>query len=114
MNEGHTLDHGHQTDIVSGKPVEEEQEGQREKQLAELRDREAKHDAVVKDLRSGQGRQAIEKIHQALDNRVQELVQKDPTARALMSILQSFDSEVVAARQIREYVESLQRRIESR
>ena len=113
MEEGHSLDHGSKTDILTGMPVEENRGQAKEKQLAELTDRQTKHEAVVKDLRTDQGQLAIEKIHEALDARVQELVREDPTARALMSVLQRFGAEVVATRRIKEQVERLQRSIES-
>jgi len=110
--EDHSLDHGHKTDIVTGQPVEEEPKREGEKKLAGLRDRQAKHEAVLKDFQSGQGRLAIEKIHEALDNRVEELVKEDPTARALMSVLRSLGAEIVVTRRIREQVEILQRSID--
>lgn len=108
MNEGHSLDHGHKTDIVSGRPVEEEPGRKGEKQLAKLRERQVKHEALLEDLRSGQGRLAVEKIHEALDSRVAELVQQDPTASALMGVLQSFGVAIVVTRRIRKEVEELQ------
>lgn len=108
MDEGHSLDRGHKTDIISGSPKEEESKRKEEKQLAGLEERQAKHEAVLRDLRSGQGRLAIEKVHEALDRRVEELIQEDSTARTLMSILQSFGAEIVVTRRIRKQVETLQ------
>ena len=109
MEEGHSLDHGHKTDIVSGFPAENETESTQEKQLAKLRDRQAKHEATLSDLQSEKGQRVIEKVHEALDNRVMELVKEDETARALMSVLESFGAEIVATRAIRQQVESLHR-----
>jgi len=108
----HSLSHGHRTDIVSGDPVEEKPTDGKEKKLAKLQERHAKHEATVADFRSEKGKLIIEKIHEALDRRVDELIEEDATAKALMDVLRSIGVEVVVTRRIAEQMKALQRQIE--
>ena len=107
----HSLNHGHSTDIVTGLPIQEKARDGKEKKLAGLRERQLQHEAVVDDFRSEKGQLALEKIHQALDRRVLELIEEDSTAKALMDILRSIGGEILATREITKQVETLQRLI---
>lgn len=108
----HSLNHGHRTDILTGDPVEEKPTDGKEKKLAGLQERQAKHEATVADFRSEKGQLAIKKIHEALDRRVGELIEGDSAAKALIDVLRSVGGEVVVTRRVAKEVERLQHLIE--
>lgn len=115
MAEDHSLDHGHQQDILTGKPIEPDDSipPSRAEKLSGLRQRQIEAESVVQELQSPEGWRTIEVIHQALDERVDELVKDDDQCQAYIKLLNSFGAKVATGRQIAKRIALLENAVKN-